>query len=215
VVANHAVSPVPPLEDDGLAEDALEREAEPQGGGTRRRVQRVALPFVAPVPERERLPHHEVHGFGGGGRPLQQRREAQVPDFDRARQRVDAQIAGETDRAPRLGGDDREEERIVAEALAFQPASIGIEIVERPVGQIGPLSPVGIEPVGSEELRRVALGIERLEPAESAGERRPRRMGRAAPIGTANPIGCPYSFLRCASDIDTSCDSGEVTSYQG
>src|SRR4051812_31342131 len=46
--------PVASLVDARLAKDAFVGEAEPLRGGARRRVQGMALPFVAPIPELER-----------------------------------------------------------------------------------------------------------------------------------------------------------------
>ena len=73
------------LVDRGLPEDSLVREAQPLRGGARRGVERVALPFVAPIPEAERALHHQVHRFGRSTRPLKERREVHVAHFDRIR----------------------------------------------------------------------------------------------------------------------------------
>src|SRR5689334_17214357 len=49
------------LVDARLAEEAFVGEAEALRRGTRRRIQRVALPFVAPVAQLESALHHQVH----------------------------------------------------------------------------------------------------------------------------------------------------------
>src|SRR3954469_2087527 len=49
------------LVDARLPENAFVREAKALRGAARRRVQRVALPFVAPVAEVEGALHHQVH----------------------------------------------------------------------------------------------------------------------------------------------------------
>ena len=58
ITAYHAVSRLS-LEERWPPEDALEGEAQPRGGCPRRGVERVALPLVAAVSERERPPHHQ------------------------------------------------------------------------------------------------------------------------------------------------------------
>ena len=83
---------------DGLAEDALEAEAEPFGRPARRRVQRIALPLEAPVTERvEDMAHEQRQHFGGHARALQARRHRDVADLDHAHGRIDAHEGCVTD----------------------------------------------------------------------------------------------------------------------
>src|SRR5438067_4383000 len=78
------------LDDVRLPEQPLKAKAVPRGGGARRRVERIALPFIAPVAELvENPPHHQVHRLRCGGRSLQCRRIGDGADLDAARRGVD------------------------------------------------------------------------------------------------------------------------------
>src|SRR5215831_12819428 len=91
------------LVDRGLAEHAFVLESQSQRRGTRRRVERVAFPLVAPVAQLvEDAAHHQIHRFGGGWRALQERRIVDAADFDDAGRGIDAHIAGDAGRAPLL-----------------------------------------------------------------------------------------------------------------
>src|SRR3954463_11923868 len=89
---------VPALVDPRLPEDALVREAKPLRGAARRGIEGVALPLVAPVAERERALHHQVHRLGRGDGPLQFRRVVDVADFDGTCGRIDPEVARPADR---------------------------------------------------------------------------------------------------------------------
>src|SRR3569832_377024 len=66
--------PVPPVADHVLAEDALELEAVAQRRAPRRRVERVAFPFVAPIAQfLDGVAREEVLRFGAEWRALQGR----------------------------------------------------------------------------------------------------------------------------------------------
>ena len=72
------------LGDHVLAQDAFEREAEAQRRAARRRVERVAFPFVAPIAERlEHIARQQILRLGGERRALQGRRIDDVADLDR------------------------------------------------------------------------------------------------------------------------------------
>ena len=103
------------LVDGGLAEDALEAEAQPLRRRARGRVEGVAFPLVAPVAELvEHPPHHQVHGLGGRRRALQERRVRDVADLDHADPGLDPQVRGNADRLAGRLIDDGVEQRILA-----------------------------------------------------------------------------------------------------
>src|SRR3954447_12011729 len=65
-----------------LPEQSLIPEAETQGGGARGRVQRIAFPFVATIPELiENAPHHQIHRLGSGRPALQARAIGDAADL--------------------------------------------------------------------------------------------------------------------------------------
>src|SRR4026208_858746 len=80
---------IAPFVYDGLAENALEAEAQTFGGAAPRHIQAVALPFVAAIAELvENAAHHQEHRLRRQARALQQRREVQIADFDDAHCRL-------------------------------------------------------------------------------------------------------------------------------
>src|SRR5205823_2107473 len=82
------------LVDDRLAENAFEAEAEAVGGLARRRVERIAFPFITAVAELvEGAAHHQIHGFGCRAALLQARRIDDRSHFDRADGRIDPHVA--------------------------------------------------------------------------------------------------------------------------
>ena len=170
-IANHAVSRLRPLYDGGLAERSLVREAEPYGSRARRRVERVALPLIAPVAELECPSHHQVHRLGRRPRPLEERREVDVADLDRPARRVDAQVRRHADRALRVV-DDRVEHRVVAEARVAHPVDVGVELAR--TGRTAGRSSSG---------RRHRGGLPRT------GQPRGGRRRAARPCSTARPSG--------------------------
>src|ERR1700683_3276569 len=69
------------LYDHMLTKEALEEESIAPGGTARRRVERVAFPFVATIAERlESIARQQVLGFGGERRPLQCRAVENIAD---------------------------------------------------------------------------------------------------------------------------------------
>ena len=95
------------LVDHRLPEQPLVLEAQPQRRRPRRRIERVALPLVAPVAELvEHARHHQEHGLGGGRRPLQQRRVVDVADLDHAVGPIDAHEGRHADGLAGLQIDD-------------------------------------------------------------------------------------------------------------
>ena len=163
-----------------LAEDPLVAEAEPLGRPTRRRVECVALPLVAPVAEVvEDVAHDQELGLGRRPGLLQRGREMDVPDLDRSGVGRDAQEAeharGPTPgRRPRIGVDHREEVRVVLGRHLADPGGVAVQVVERPVRQVGPADAVGVGPVGVEQLAGVAIA------------------GRAAPTGSTTRSGSQH-----------------------
>jgi len=92
----------------------------------RRRVERIAFPFVAPVAQfLEDPPHHQIHGLGGEGAALQSRREVDMSDLDHAGGGFDAYEGGDAQRAPARPVQDRVEHRIVAQAGPGHPGVQG------------------------------------------------------------------------------------------
>ena len=82
------VVPVVPLHDRVVLEIALELEPEPLGGWDGGCVEHLAPPHDPPVPEFESRPDHHHDGLRRLGRPLHQRREAEVAELDAAVGRV-------------------------------------------------------------------------------------------------------------------------------
>src|SRR5207237_461347 len=91
-----------------------------------------------------------------------------MADLDGAHRRVDAQVAGPTGGLLRCEVDDGEEEGVFAGLDGLDPAGEVFGRRERPVGQIRPVSPLGVERVRLVERIGVAAGLERLEAAEAA-----------------------------------------------
>src|SRR5690606_16176966 len=152
--------------DGGLAEDALEGEAEAQRRLARGEVQGVALPLVAPVAELvEHAVHHQIHRLGRHGRALQRRAEVDVADLDDADRRVDAQVAGEAQRLIALAVDDGVEQGIGAEAGALHPVAEGAEAGEGAVGHVGPVAALAVLAEGGKEVVGVPRRIDRLDAA--------------------------------------------------
>ena len=73
-----------------LAEDALEAEAEPLGRPPAAAVERVAFPLEAAVALAEQPVGEEIDHLAGRAGPLQRRREADMSDLDRAGIQEDA-----------------------------------------------------------------------------------------------------------------------------
>src|SRR4029077_1023978 len=101
--------------------------------------ERIALPLVTAVAEIESALHHQVHRFGGRYGALQQRRVVDVTNLDRARAGIDAEVAGDADRLAAYEIDHSVELRIGGRGDGGCPRNIGVERVERPVRQIGPV----------------------------------------------------------------------------
>src|SRR5438067_956380 len=162
------------LDDISLAENPLEAEPVSRGRGARRRIQRIALPVIAAIAEFvEDAPHHQIHRLGPGRLLLQRRRIGDAADLDAAGREIDVEITRDPDRLAAAGIDDR----IGDEILPPQPGlERGAILVKPAIGsprQIGPHPAVAILAVGGVEFGGMPAGIERLDPAEPAGYRRP------------------------------------------
>ena len=109
-----------------LVEHALVAEPEALRRGARRRVERIAFPFVAPIAELVKdAAHHQVHRLGRRRGALQRRGVVDAADLDDPRRGVDAHQAGDTDRTPAAALDDDVAKRVVAEAV---PPGLGAPI---------------------------------------------------------------------------------------
>ena len=110
------------LHDHVPAEDALERETQPLGGGARPGVEGVALPLDPAVAQGlERLAQEEVGGLGVGARPLRRRDVPDVPHLHVPHRAVLVEVAHHAH--GRAGGPvhDGEEERVGRRHQRFQP----------------------------------------------------------------------------------------------
>src|SRR5690349_7270053 len=77
------------LADHVEAQNALEHESIAQGGPTRSCIERIALPFVAPIAERlEGVAREQILRLGSKRRALQRRRIEDVADLDHAHGRA-------------------------------------------------------------------------------------------------------------------------------
>ena len=168
------------LDDQVLAEHALEGEAEPLRRAAARQVQAVALPFEAAIALAEHPVGEEEDHLAGGAGPLQHRRQADVPDLDRAGLGPDPRQAGDPGRGPDRPIGQGEEQRIGLARDVHDPGAIGGFVGERAVGQVVPDRVVG--PVGGEERRRVPWR-QRIEPQVAALEAHRPRPGRRGPAG--------------------------------
>ena len=127
------------LDDHVLAENALEREAEPLRGATRRRVEGVAFPFIAPITEViEDIGRQEILSLGRARSALHRGRVHDAADLDDAIGRIDAHEAFIADRAAGRVVDDREIVRIGGLCLDLDIGGEIVEICERAVEQIVP-----------------------------------------------------------------------------
>src|SRR5262245_36902679 len=104
-----------------------------------------------------------------------------MPHLDRAAGWGNPEIAGDAGRLPCAPIDDREKQRVVAQAIRAHPGAIARQSAERAVGEIGPTPPLLIRRIGSEQSRRMAVGIERLQPTKPALHRLARRTGWRCP----------------------------------
>jgi hypothetical protein len=195
---NHAESRLLPFTTIAWRKHALEREAEPLGGVPRGRIQRIALPLVAAVAELvEHALHHQVHRLGRDARALHARREQQVPDFDRAVRRIDAEVCADADG---VAGSPRRRRRGTAGPRSVRrllgPGAIGLDAVQRLAAEVGPVAALGVEAIRGLEARRVASGVERLDAAIPALDRGSRRARTRSPARHGGPIGWPNSLVR-------------------
>src|SRR6201993_2161494 len=119
------------LVDDGVEKDAFEAEAEAQSRTSRGRVERVALPLIAPISELiEGVAHHQILKFRGGASLLQLRRQMDVADLDGAVLRRDAQQGAD---AGRVGAfiEEGEKERVAAGGVVLEPAAPLVSVGRR------------------------------------------------------------------------------------
>src|SRR5690606_18659300 len=181
------------LVDDSLAENAFELEAEPRRGRARRRVEAVALPFVAPVAQVvEGAPHQQVLRLGGRGGALELFRIHHMADFDHAVGGVDAHGRQRADRAAAARLDDGVVLRVLG---GLHLARVGLETV--PVGKragvgVGPVAVVGRLAECRVQVVAVARRVHRLQPAVVPGQGLARRAGTGGPVG----YGLAYGLLR-------------------
>ena len=164
-----------------LAENALEREAEPHGGALRRLVAVVAFPLVAAVAELvEGVLHEQELRLGRRRLARHQRPPIDIADLDDAIGRVDAhQRLPAGDLAAGLV-DDGEEQRVLAGLDPVQPGLEGGAAFRRKVGQPAE----ALAGVGNArrlvEAVAMPLGAERLQPDIAAFQRLARRAAAAA-----------------------------------
>jgi hypothetical protein len=181
-----------PLVDHGLAENALELKAQPQGRALGGLVEVVALPLVAAVAQRvEGELHQQVLRLGGHGRLLEQRRERDAAHLDGAVRGVDAHQRQRADRAAAPPVDDGEVHRVGALARRA-PRRHGCCPGRRALDEkVGPVAAVGRLRVGGVQVLGVLGRVERLERAEAAlhglarGERARRPTGHVGADGLA------------------------------
>src|SRR6185437_1867159 len=134
------------LGDDVLAERALVDEAVTQRRAPRFRVERIALPFVAPIVERfEHVAGQQILRFGAERRALQRRRIHHMTDLDDPHLRLDAQQREIADGAS--GGiDDRIRIRVLRRGAHLGKRRKLGEVRERAGGpDIGPDLVVALE----------------------------------------------------------------------
>src|SRR5262249_57813718 len=122
--------------------DAREAEAEPARGAARRLVAGVALPLQPAVAQIVHgVSHEQEKRLGGGSRPLQHRRQPDMPDLDAAVLRHDVEIAGHAAGLPAAGLADRVEQRVVNGGAVAEPALEGADLRPRTVTQEPPQLP--------------------------------------------------------------------------
>src|SRR6185312_8157640 len=105
--------------------------------------------------------------------------------------RVNPQIAGHANRAPRTFSDNGEEEWIILLRVFAQPFAVVLEGREWPVRQIGPVSACSVELVAIEQRLPMHLGIQRLQVAEPAFHSIASRHRRTDPVRDGNTHSLP------------------------
>src|SRR5438093_2685737 len=88
------------------------------------------------------------------------------------------EIARDARRLPVGRVDNRKEKRIVAQTCCVYPRAIACKGTERPVSQVGPVSPFGVSRERSEQGFHMAVRVEGFQPAQSALHRLARWDGR-------------------------------------
>ena len=85
--------PISPFDDHVLAENSFKPETEAQCGPPRRRIEGIALPFVAAVSQvLEDMARHEIHGLGSECGLLQSRSKENAAYFDHAMDGLNAHV---------------------------------------------------------------------------------------------------------------------------
>ena len=135
MIENHVVSRLRPL-CHCLAEQPLVLEAEPQRRRPRRRVQRIAFPFVAPIAE---FVEHAaiIRNIASVAAGVRCRSGAVVDaaDLDDADGRVDAHVRRDADRLAGRVVDDRVEQRVVGPRRRLGPPRYGRDRETGPRGR--------------------------------------------------------------------------------
>ena len=112
-IANQAVSRLRPLTIMCWRKMPSKVKPKRSAARRRRRVEGIALPFVAAIAELvEDMAREQILRLGRAGRALHRRRIKDVADLDHAIGRIDAQKGLVADRSPRGVVDDGEEQRI-------------------------------------------------------------------------------------------------------
>lgn len=157
-----------------LPENALEGKPQAERGATRRRIEGIALPLVAPIAERlEDIGGGEILRLGRGGGALQDWRVDDVPHLD----------------DPRAGADLHQRHRAGCFACRLVDYGIGERVGDRgtlvqPAVEFGLAREGAIAHVGPERVmvakrppQRGAMGggVELFEPCEAPRERRRAR----------------------------------------
>src|SRR6185437_4034727 len=165
------------LDDPVLAENSLERKPEAFRRAARRRVERVALPFVTAKAELiEHVSREQILRLGRARGALHRRRVHDVADLDDAIGRVDAHQRLIADRAPGPIVDHREVERISGAGLVLDISAKLVEAAIGPVGQISPHPVPGRVAVRAlKERLGVRVRIEGRKRHQPALERDPLR----------------------------------------
>ena len=120
-----------------------------------RRIQRVALPLVPPIPQRfEDITREQIHRLRGTPRSLKRRRVDDAADLDHAMNGLDAHERSRAEGGCRRGIDYGEVQRIGPISLRAQRPVEGGTVV---VGSVEQVQPQGIVVPRTRRKQRVAL----------------------------------------------------------
>jgi hypothetical protein len=197
-----------------LAKNSLESETEALGGATRRRVERVALPFVPSIAKLiEDVSRKQILRLGRTGCPLHRRRVQDVANLDDAIGRIDAQEGLIAHGLSRCVVNDGKEQRIGRARLGLETGAKFIEALVGAVEQVGPHRFAGRVAVRAiKERLGVRVRVEGDERDPPPFQRDPLRpLGRMRVDGRAYGQGGGHAFsLLCvsSSDVATKKPSG-------